>query len=234
MTPQGQSWPNVLGVRLQGPLPAGRLMSFHTSHCPLLSTFYPLLSRVSIASQGSLPAGCRPAAHVGCRPAAQCVWQCVCRDFERAGGSPRLRFAPWCGSLAVALASRFGGVYPRASALRLMCFWQCVCRDFEWAGGSPRLRFAPWCGRLAAVLASRFGGVYPRASALRLMCGCGTPFGCRTLPESQALLGIRLSRACGQGGHTGNTDFPVVPIRSRMPPPSGILLLPFRVIPACS
>jgi hypothetical protein len=185
MTPQGQSWPNVLGVRLQGPLPAGRLMSFHTSHCPLLSTFYPLLSRVSIASQGSLPAGCRPAAHVGCRPAAQCVWQCVCRDFER-------------------------------------------------AGGSPRLRFAPWCGRLAAVLASRFGGVYPRASALRLMCGCGTPFGCRTLPESQALLGIRLSRACGQGGHTGNTDFPVVPIRSRMPPPSGILLLPFRVIPACS
>ncbi|MEY3173343.1 MAG: hypothetical protein RLZZ436_1257 [Planctomycetota bacterium] len=127
-----------------------------------------------------------------------------------------------------------GALYPRASALRLMCFWQCVCRDFEWAGGSPRLRFAPWCGRLAAVLASRFGGVYPRASALRLMCGCGTPFGCRTLPESQALLGIRLSRACGQGGHTGNTDFPVVPIRSRMPPPSGILLLPFRVIPACS
>jgi hypothetical protein len=96
---------------------------------------------VSSALQGSLPAGCRPAAY-----------SCGIAFAELMSGRAE---APGCDSHPGARAWPWRqqcvgrALYPRAAALRLMC------------GGSPGLCFVRWCARLVVASAVRWQGTLP-------------------------------------------------------------------------
>jgi hypothetical protein len=190
--------------------------------------------------QGTLPAGCRPAAYTcgiafvelmsgraeapGCdsHPGArawpwrqQCVagfftrglppcglfvWHRVCRADERSGGSPRLRFAPWCARLVVASAVRWQGSLPagcrpaayvwRKPPVAIRTLVRAPGRGVSSALAGHFTRGLPPCGLCVAEApgcVSYVGArawswrrqcvgraLYPRAAALRLMCG-GSP-----------------------------------------------------------
>ncbi|MEY3173704.1 MAG: hypothetical protein RLZZ436_1618 [Planctomycetota bacterium] len=96
------------------------------------------------------------------------VAQDCCRP-ERTGGSPRLRFAPWCAPLPAASASRWQGSLPAGSRQAAQyCCRQAAHRVtialaeiMSGRAEAPGCVFAPWCAPLPAASASRWQGSLP-------------------------------------------------------------------------
>ncbi|MEY3172144.1 MAG: hypothetical protein RLZZ436_57 [Planctomycetota bacterium] len=133
-----------------------------------------------------------------------CVWYRVCRDDERAGGSPRLRFRTLVRTPARGVSSALPAIFTRGLPPGGSTRRHRVCQDYERTGGSPRWRFRtlvriPARGVSSALpafftrglppggstrLPARCRTLYPRAPARRLNAFANAlqgslPAGCR-------------------------------------------------------
>ncbi|MEY3172675.1 MAG: hypothetical protein RLZZ436_588 [Planctomycetota bacterium] len=129
--------------------------------------------------QGSLPAGCRPAAHTLAARRLIRVCHRVCRNDERTGGSPRLRFRTLVRAPARGVSSALPGLFTRGLPPCGSCdFGTAFAEMMSGRAEAHGCDFAPWCAPLAA------------ASAVR--CQGSLPAGCR--PAAHTLAALRLIR----------------------------------------